>query len=498
MPRQTFTLEQKNFARALKREGTEPCEIKKRFKDRYGVVVKPSTMSTWYNDQNMETHEQRVSTNTSMDSVETHVNPGQRPPIMLDMEFALLGMIKKANNIGTTTPRKSLQNMGKAIFDKLRASNIYDGPGRRRRSLSVLNEVQMNKLLEDISEDRILCPLCKAPVTSVSDDSLNVHLQIHLNPDDEQIPSPPGGKIFSFQGSDGWVRNFLHRHNPVFNQLETHKEHRNECSTEIEQFETDSSSDNENSVDTHKGSDVELDTQSDVQSERNIKENHVDQGFQSNLQKLSGKKELDDLFKDYKIKECSVRLKRLETSNIINKPSNVDQHKNHDFELDKQSDVELNEKSDGELDIDCIRNYVNTFLCTPGDVEPDTQSDVQSERNIKEIKGNHFDAIYECFVRLIQLETSNIFNKSSTVDQHKNHDFELDEQSDVELNEQSDGELDIDGICDHLSTLPCTPDGVCSCDTDFTSQIPEYIIDLFNMMPDNNIIIVDNDKIIYL
>ena len=215
MPRQKFTCEQKNFARALKREGTEPCEIKKRFKDRYGVVVKASTMSTWYNDKNMETHEQRVSINTSMDSVETHVNPAQRATILLDTEYALLGMIKKGNIIGTTSLRKSVQNMGKAIFDKLRASNIYDGPGRRRRSLSVLNEVQMNKLLEDISEDRILCPLCKAPVTSVSDDSLNVHLQIHHNPDDEQIPSPPGGNKFTFQGSDGWVRNLLDRHNNV-------------------------------------------------------------------------------------------------------------------------------------------------------------------------------------------------------------------------------------------------------------------------------------------
>ena len=333
MPRQKFTCEQKNFARALKNEGKKPCEIIKRFTDRYGVVVKASTMSTWYNEKNMQTHEQRVSINTSMDSVETHVNPAQRATILLDTEYALLGMIKKGNIIGTTTLRKSLQNMGKAIFDKLRASNIYDGPGRRRRSLSVLNVVQMNKLLEYISEDRILCPICETPVTSVSDDSLNVHLQSHPNPDDEQMTSPPGGKTFLFEGSDGWVRNFLRRNEPVFNQLETHKEHRNECSTEIEQFETDSSFDNENSVDTHKGSDVEL-----------------------------------DLFKDYKIKECSVRLKRL-----------------------------------GELDTDCIRNYVNT--------------------------------------------------------------------------------------------LPCTPGGNCSCDTDFTSEIPEYINDLFNMSPDNNIFIVDDDII---
>ena len=73
MPRQTFTLEQKNFARVLKRGGTEPCEIKKRFKDRYGVDVKASTMSTWYNDKNMQTHEQRVSINTSMDSFKNHI-----------------------------------------------------------------------------------------------------------------------------------------------------------------------------------------------------------------------------------------------------------------------------------------------------------------------------------------------------------------------------------------------------------------------------------------
>ena len=97
--RQRYTCEQKNLARDLKNEGKKPREIIKIFKDRYDVVVKASTMSTWYNHKNMETHEQRVSINTSMDYVETHVNPGQRPTIMLDMEFALLGMIKKANNI---------------------------------------------------------------------------------------------------------------------------------------------------------------------------------------------------------------------------------------------------------------------------------------------------------------------------------------------------------------------------------------------------------------
>ena len=75
---------------------------------------------------------------------------------------------------------------------------------------------------------------------------------------------------------------------------------------------------------------------------------------------------------------------------------------------------------------------------------------------------------------------------------------ELDEQNELELNKQTDVELDIDGIRTQLNNLPCIPGGECSCNTDFTSQIPEYILDLFNMMPENNIIIVDNDKIVYL
>ena len=488
--RQKFTCEQKNHARDLKKDGKQPHEIIKIFKEIYDVEVKPSTLATWYNTKNMETHELRGSRNTSMASVETHVNPTQRPTIMIDMEFALVGMIKKANNIGTVTTKGTLKKMGKGIFNKLRALNIYDDPGERLRPLSELNEDQMNTLLADASKDRILCPLCEAPLRSGSDNSLVVHIQnYHSNRDDEQIPSPPGGNEFTFKGSDGWVRNFLDRHNmhnvltvgemgsnnqeasspkmkeypekkehhnedrnPVFNQLETHKEHRNECSTEIEQFETDSSFDNENSVDTHKGSDVELDTQSDVQSERNIKENHVDQGFQSNLEKLSRKKELDDLFKDYRKKRSLYKEKqKTKDSSFISNKTN--------FNVEKYS---------------------------------------TKIKDCQEIKGNHIDAKYECSVRLKRLETSNIFNKPSNVDQHKNHDFELDKQSDVELNEKSDGELDIDCIRNYLNTLPCTPGGNCSCDTDFTSQIPEYIIDLFNMMPDNNIIIVDNDKIIYL
>ena len=206
--KQRWTCEQKNHARDLKKDGKKPHEIIKIFKEIYDVEVKPSTLATWYNPKNMETHEQRVSRNTSMAHVETHVNPTQRPTIMKDMEFALVGMIKKANNIGSVTTKGALKKMGKGIFNKLRALNIYDDHGERLRSLSELNEDQINTLLEDTSKHRIICPICKALVRSVSGDSLLLHLQNYHNPDnpdDEQTPSPPGGNEFTFKGSDGWV-----------------------------------------------------------------------------------------------------------------------------------------------------------------------------------------------------------------------------------------------------------------------------------------------------
>ena len=138
--RQTWTVEQKNYARELKKQGKQPHEIKKLFMEKYEVEVTPSTLATWYNQSNMARHEQRGPTNTSMASVETHVNPTQRPTIMIDMEFALVSMIKKANNIGSVTTKGTLKKMGIGIFNKLRALNIYDDPGERLRPLSELNE----------------------------------------------------------------------------------------------------------------------------------------------------------------------------------------------------------------------------------------------------------------------------------------------------------------------------------------------------------------------
>ena len=169
--RQKWTFEQKNLARDLKKEGKQPHEIIKIFKEKYNVEPRSSTLSTWCNARNMETHGQRGSLNTCMASVETHYNPTQRPSIVIDTEYAL-----KANNIGIDTENNTLKGMAVRIFKNLRALNIYDGPGERRRLLSELTEDEMNTLLANAGKDRFVCPICQAPVRSDSDNLL-VHLQ---------------------------------------------------------------------------------------------------------------------------------------------------------------------------------------------------------------------------------------------------------------------------------------------------------------------------------
>ena len=48
-----------------------------------------------------------------------------------------------------------------------------------------------------------------------------------------------------------------------------------------------------------------------------------------------------------------------------------------------------------------------------------------------------------------------------------------------------------------VNSLPCPPNGDCSCDTDITSQVPDYILHLLSLQPDyNSVIFVDDDRYI--
>ncbi|MEL7079762.1 MAG: hypothetical protein AAGM46_28490, partial [Cyanobacteria bacterium J06582_2] len=142
------------------------------------------------------------------------------------MEVALVSMIKKAQNNGNAVTKTTLRKMGKTIFNKLRALNIYDESGERLRLLRDLNEDEITTLLGNVSRKvRVTCPICFVDVGNAKDGLYKHCQEVHgpnknNNADDEQMRSPPGGsgsgsgsggKEFKFCASDGWVRNFCTR-----------------------------------------------------------------------------------------------------------------------------------------------------------------------------------------------------------------------------------------------------------------------------------------------
>merc|ERR1739842_277348 len=216
--KQTWTFEHKNYARELKKEGKQPLEIRKLFMEKYEVEVKSSTLATWYNKSNMERHEERGHTNTSMASVETHVNPIQRPTILIDMEFDLIQQVQKSTNSGIVTTKRTLKKIGQCIFNKLRALKIYDDSGERLQLLSDLTEARIHTLLKDASRATVTCPLCGAHIRSDAEDGhfdqeLLDHLEVYHSTDGQQPPRRGNANVFTFGASNGWARNFENRHN---------------------------------------------------------------------------------------------------------------------------------------------------------------------------------------------------------------------------------------------------------------------------------------------
>ena len=63
---------------------------------------------------------------TRMASVETCINKTQWPTIMVNMEFALLSMVKKSLNIGHAITKSCLQKMARDLFKRLRGLQLYE------------------------------------------------------------------------------------------------------------------------------------------------------------------------------------------------------------------------------------------------------------------------------------------------------------------------------------------------------------------------------------
>ena len=537
--RQRYTVGVKNHARELKKEGKQAYEITEILKKEYDVDVKSSTLATWYNPRNMKTHGQRGSLNTCMASVETHDNPTQRPSIVIDTEYAL-----KANNIGSDTDNDTLKRMALGIFKNLRALNIYDGPGERRRLLSELTEDEINTLLANAGKDRFVCPICQAPVTSGSHYNLLLHLQDdHRIPNDEQIGSPPGGKEFTFKGSSTWASNFRVRHS--IHKVLTGGD--KQCNVEVENQNDEADVRESASSAAAAASPTRHLDLSKATSYVDANGNEV---FLSRFTALNQSATSSTTGRTSPESTCSSLHLRLSsednstsgdgiinwTNNNLNKLSDFDLYKQSDVdnfsnvELDKQSDiepakqcnVEVDIQSYGELDIDCIRTSPTAAspsvssgdISTSGDgfvinnifkklmeLELYEQSDIEPAKQCNvEVDNQNYGELDISFSGdgCEICEINNISKKLMEFELNEQSDVELDKQCNVEVDNQNDGELDIDYIRTQLYSLPCVPGGECSCDTDFTSQIPEDILNFFNMMPDNDIIIVDQDKYVYI
>ena len=153
--RASYTVEQRFYACHLKESGKSPKEIGTLLKEKYGLDLQSSTLSTFYNKKNMKKYKKECHRYSLMASGETSINKIQRPTILLDMEFVLVSMVKDSFNMGNVVPNPRLMEMGKDLFDRLRALRIHDPPGERLESFSDLRQDQINTLLDT---SNTICP----------------------------------------------------------------------------------------------------------------------------------------------------------------------------------------------------------------------------------------------------------------------------------------------------------------------------------------------------
>ena len=91
LSRVSYNMEQKIFAINHKNNGKPYSEIHPLYKDRYGVLVPSSTLSSWYSDEGKK-KVLDLCVNFKVNQVTkdaTRVNNAQRPHIMLYTEYFL-------------------------------------------------------------------------------------------------------------------------------------------------------------------------------------------------------------------------------------------------------------------------------------------------------------------------------------------------------------------------------------------------------------------------
>ena len=155
------------------RDNMSPKEIRAKLKADFDVVVTPSTLASWYTDENVKKF--NMATDRIMVPDVRH-NPKQRPDILVDMEQILSRKCDEVARTGVPYIHSVIRLLALHIFHKLLASNLYDSQGQRNEQHMVLDE-------EDTNND----------------------------------------SEFRFTASPGWLKNFMERCNVAFLKMKGEK-----------------------------------------------------------------------------------------------------------------------------------------------------------------------------------------------------------------------------------------------------------------------------------
>ena len=126
-----YPMKIKTYARQLRTiDKLSNAKIRKKLKEKFGIDVPASTVSTWYDKKNMgklaNISEDRLNVN------DKRLNPAQRPDVIVDMETILVRKVICVKLKGIPYTRELIQMYAINIFQKLISFNLYNSKGMRK------------------------------------------------------------------------------------------------------------------------------------------------------------------------------------------------------------------------------------------------------------------------------------------------------------------------------------------------------------------------------
>ena len=100
-----------------------PCDIQKKLKEQYSVVVSPGTLAGWYSPMMVKKFLEIAPDRLKVTDVRH--NPKQRPDILVDMELILARKYDAVARHGIPYVYSIVRLIAIHIFNRLVASNVY-------------------------------------------------------------------------------------------------------------------------------------------------------------------------------------------------------------------------------------------------------------------------------------------------------------------------------------------------------------------------------------